>query len=194
MTKELREKLAALRAVAPELNATTQEVGSIVQAVEAMLSNDLSIGISVELRPFPRDDRDHLGEDGTTLRTCTTLGYGRVGDKFRILVVTETGSLDRDGDWAETIERTETPWSSCPRDIKLRYFERLPELLGAIADEAMRLNESARSTAGTVRDLLAAMTPEGISLANSGPPGPRPLEYLEDEKQAAPVARTAKRK
>jgi hypothetical protein len=167
MTKELREKVAALRAVAPMLNATTEEVGTIVKAVEAMLTVELNLSINVESQAFDQADRNDA--EGQPIRTSSCLGYGRVDGKYRIYVSTETGELDHDGGWLRTVDRSETPWSSCPRDIKLRSFVSLPDLLGRIADEAERLATSAAKAAGTVRDLLVAMGRDEVEQADEVP-------------------------
>jgi hypothetical protein len=167
MTKELREKVAALRAVAPKLNAATEEVGAIVKAVEAMLTVELNLSINAEAQPFDQADRNDA--EGRPIRTASCLAYGRVDGKYRIYVSTETGELDGDGGWLRTVDRSETPWSSCPRDIKLRSFVSLPELLGRIADEAERLATSATKAAGTVRDLLVAMGRDEVELADDVP-------------------------
>jgi hypothetical protein len=79
-------------------------------------------------------------------------------------VLEETGMLDDDADWEHSIGREETPWSSCPREMKLKSFKKLPELLGLIADRASEMTEESRKTSSTVRELMDAL--------GDGPPAP----------------------
>jgi hypothetical protein len=88
----------------------------------------------------------------------SSLAYERLDGKFRLFVLTETGTVDHEGDWTQTLNRMETPWSSCARDIKLRSVVGLPELLGLIADEAERLAISEESADVTVKELLTAIS------------------------------------
>jgi hypothetical protein len=165
MTVRLQKKLAALRDLVPQLNSTTNDVGRIGQAVETMLSSELRIGITAETDPF--DILDHVDDEGRSLRTSSMLAYGRISEKYRLLVVTQTRVTTRakvevdDAKDGDLLAKTETPWSSSPREVKFHSFEKLPALLERLADEAVRLNRSALKTVGAVRSLLSAMAPDG---------------------------------
>lgn len=153
MTVQLRQKLETLRALAPTLNATTSRAGDIIESVEAMLGSELSLGITTEGPYF--DLSDAQDDEGRDLRTTTYLSYERIGERFRLCVVSETGELI-DGGWNQTLERTPTPWSSCPRGLKLKSFVRLPELLERIADNAKALSDEASKAADTIDGLMGA--------------------------------------
>lgn len=158
MTEELRRKLAALRAAAPALNKATDEATAVVAAVEKFLA-DLSIGLTLKAQSF-------LGVpapagDDEALTVFHSLAYGRVGGTYRVHVTAETCRKDDNYvDGWDTLSTEETPWSSCPREMKLQSFAKLPELLGMIADRALKLTEETTRTTETVRDLLSAMGPE----------------------------------
>lgn len=161
MTEELRKKLAALRAAAPALNKATDEANDVVAAVEKFLA-ELSLGISEEADAFDIRPATGVGEDGDRSRweVYSHLAYGRVGGAHRIYVLQETRQDDENGREVHAVE--ETPWPSCSRQVKLQAFATLPELLGKIADRAMKLSEETIRTTETVRDLLSAMEPDDI--------------------------------
>jgi hypothetical protein len=147
MIEQLREKVAALRAVAPELNAATDEAGQAVQAVDKLLE-DLGLGVSQQSGWFDEE----FGEGDEVRRFC--LAYGRCAGRYRLHVLTVTFRKQDDevGEQAEAEERM--PWSSCPREVKLRAFAMLPELLNALAEEAARLAEQAKATTQQVQNIL----------------------------------------
>lgn len=160
MTKELRDKLAALRAIAPKLNQATDEATAIVQSVERLLGEDLKLGIASEYYFHQRMADGHENDDGDGAPVVdVSLAYGRVNGRFCLHVLEVTS---RKGDGEEegktvTIGVERTPWSSCSRELKLQSFTKLPKLLGRIADRAGELAKSASEASKTVRDLLDAM-------------------------------------
>lgn len=154
---DLRDKLIALRALAPGLNETTQQMGAIVAAVEKMLDAELSLGIPAETAEF---DCKRLvdDEEGRPVGAVQFLAYGRVNGKFCIHVVEAVESvLGMDNGVWRRLSTERTPWASCPRDLKLRSFVRLPELLETIADRAKGLADEADRAIETVKGFLAAM-------------------------------------
>lgn len=159
MTEELRKKLSALRAVAPRLNHETDEAAKVVEAVEKFLEG-LSLGVSAE--NLFDSNAEAIGDDDTSQTDREFyLAYGRVGGKFRLHVAEKLSRTDDrtagdDAQWAN-VDVSRTPWTSCPREMKLKSFASLPFLLGRIADEANRLTEGAAETSATVRDLLEAL-------------------------------------
>src|SRR5262245_52693989 len=125
MTKELREKLAALRAIAPALNKATDEATAIVEKVEHLLGQELNIGIRATSNAFECEDSIEIDDDDDRtewdIRKASMLAYGRVAGTYRIHVVTDVSRKDRSfyrGDY-ETISSEQTPWNSCPRETKL---------------------------------------------------------------------------
>src|SRR4051794_35622821 len=97
MTRELRDRVAALRAIAPELNAATDEVNAVVEAVERLLCDELKIGVSAEVR-FAHEDLDVDDEDGVEWPRYkrSYLAFGRLHGSYQIHVqeVTEKDGVD----------------------------------------------------------------------------------------------------
>lgn len=167
MATELKKKLESLRAATAKLNASTDEAGRIIQQVERFLGEEMGIGISADTayfldEPYEGDDQDEAGwidEVGNPARpdVCHALGYGRIGGKYRIHVITtleghKTNS--HNGLTRHTTVLDRTPWASCPRDLKLTAFPVLPKLLERLADRAKELASQADSAAKTVEDLM----------------------------------------
>jgi hypothetical protein len=159
MTGGLRDKLASLRDLAPRLNATVDQASEVVRHVDEYLEG-LGLGVSAMAPPF--DDRPTPPpsgpEEGVEPRVSSHLAYGRLNGSFRIHVVERTGRKDSRGDREAEADRP-VAWSSCPREAKLRAFATLPDLLDEIATSAQRLVAVADSTAVTVGEILASLSP-----------------------------------
>jgi hypothetical protein len=125
----LRPRLERLETLAKSLNAVSDEIGKVVQGVEAHLNETLHLGVraSAELE---------RGEDPTaTISWHRRLVYDRYGPKFRIYVIYES-YIDGNSDAYE-----ETLWANCPRDMKLLAFIKLPELLDDLAAQVEKVLE-----------------------------------------------------
>ena len=156
MTKELREKMERLRAVAPKLNAATDEAAKVVDEVERFLG-ELSLGVAASA-PNPFRSESWKDEDGARQYAADfRLAYGRCAGKLRIYVERDAYEVDDTGEWHRDIEKEAFVWSSRNRDEKLDAFAQLPALLDAIADRAESLTSKAAETAATVRGLLDGM-------------------------------------
>lgn len=180
MTEELKMKLAKLRTLAPELNKATDEATAVVQAVERMLGPELSLGISADVcfDTWPAEGYEREGDDEHRLDEVPTvfavLVYGRVDGRFCLHVLEETrreGTNDRGHPTYFTLAVERTPWSSCPRDVKLKSFAALPDLLGEICDEVENLTAESVKTSKAARDLIEAMgaSPGAETLAPAAP-------------------------
>lgn len=176
MTDEMRRKVARLRAIAPQLNAVADEAAKVVQAVEKLLAKELSLGITAESGAFEsREERDTDLDRDTLVELC--LAYGRIGTAdYGIHVLVTTQTRDEWGHFTQPFGREQTRWSGCSQEIKLKSFERLPELLDRIASTAEARIGQATKTAKTVRGLLDAMgnspSPQddgGVCFANGAP-------------------------
>src|SRR4051794_13386663 len=132
MGQELRDDLDALRGIAAQLHAATAEASDVVAAVDHFLGDELCIGVSAASRAF--DSQRAVGDDDRELVVSAHLAFGRVQGKDRIYVL--RASLDKN-DWNDSytklIAEDRTPWSACPREVKLQSFALLPELLGNLA-------------------------------------------------------------
>jgi len=143
----LRPRLDRLHALAKNLNAVSDEISKVVLGVEAHLSETLRIGVTASVL-IEKDE-----DPSETICHYRRLNYGRYGSKFR-LFVTVTTSCDGSRDSYE-----ETLWANCPRDMKLLSFQKLPDLLDALAVEMERLLEQV----DVGYEAIQAMIPEAIS-------------------------------
>jgi hypothetical protein len=157
MGQELKEQIAMLRAIAPELNKATDEANAVVRMVEDLLTTELSLGISGEHGHF--DVVRETDEDGRKTKTSSQLAFGRVGNSFQIHILRTVCGPDESGDLCEPLATDRIPWSQCSRQTKLQAFSWMPELLSQIAERAQHLVTRAAETSKTVKDVLQAMAP-----------------------------------
>jgi hypothetical protein len=157
MTDELKKRMQRLRALAPRLNSATDQATNLVGLVEKFLVEELHIGISAEVSyeelPAGTDDDDH------ELRIRHSLAFGRSGGSFRIHVVRETVAVDDVASARATLEQERILWPSCTRETKLKAFEKLPELLDRIIEEAERLAETSETTRIKVEEMIGEEEP-----------------------------------
>jgi hypothetical protein len=156
MTEELRAQMEALRAIAPRLNGATNQAAAAIKAADDFLA-ELSLGVPAVSGPY--EERSAVDPDDASTgkdMVFSYLAYGRLGvtGRYGIHVVrrTERPVVDSWGNiesW-ETIGEDAQPWSTCPRDEKLKAFAKLPNLLGNIADAAKVLTEKAEETSALV--------------------------------------------
>lgn len=157
MTDELRRRMARLRELAPRLNAATDQASRLVAAVEKFLVEEIRLGVSAEVAyeevPAGADD------DGRVIGIRHSLAFGRGGGSFRIHVLRETVA-EGDGTSARTVLGQERIlWPSCAREMKLRAFEKLPELLDRIIAEAERLAGTSEATRARVEEMIGDEAP-----------------------------------
>jgi hypothetical protein len=153
MSNELKKRIAALRGISPRLNSVTDQVSEIVRTVEKTLVEELNIGIeaSVKFHTEPSAEKDVFREHSLAFSRVASAGY-------RINVTTRT---IRDSNEqvsitssAEPVHEEQILWPSCSREIKLRAFDKLPELLDAIIKNAEGLRETAERTAAKIREMV----------------------------------------
>jgi hypothetical protein len=155
MTEEMREKLEALRASAKRLNTAANQATRLVEQVERFLTETVSIGISAQAGPIHTEIE--TTDDGESADRNYYLAYGRLpGDRFRIQVIAQLQRTDRAGDW-EVLEEERILWSSCPRQLKLLAFQRLPDLLDTLCQNATKLADDADEAERKIGDLMAAL-------------------------------------
>ncbi len=141
MADNLRPRLDRLQELSKTVNSRTDDVGRVVQAVEKYLTEVLHVGVPGWVTI---DDED----DGNGWERRTSLGYGRFGEKFRIFVETGTfisGGLD---------DHSKTLWANCPRDIKLKAYAALPELLDELVKQLEGTLEQIHANTETIESLL----------------------------------------
>ena len=166
MTDVLKTRLSTLRAVAPRLNAVSDEVSEIVAKVEKTLAEELSIGISDESDSFaswPACADDDAPEHGDSF-IFQSLAFGRIGGTYRIHVLQQTFDKDDRGGYSEMTAQKRIPWGSCPRETKLRAFIKLPKLLDAIISKAEKLVKAADEAAIQVKGMTEGLVEQEDSL------------------------------
>jgi len=153
MTNELLRRLAALRGINPRLNSVTDQVTEIVATVEKTLVEELKIGIDANqwfLTEFG-------GESGTSREYY--LAFNRVGSagfRIHVAIVTVRDRADETGKAGaqEKLNEERILWSSCSREMKLKAFEKLPELLDSVISGAESLMQTADETASKIKQMV----------------------------------------
>ncbi len=178
MTDELKRRMARLRELAPRLNAATDQASRLVAQVEKFLVDELHIGVSAQV--CYEDVPAGIDEDDRALSTRQSLAFGRAGGNFRIHVVLETAALADGSSPRAPLSQERILWPSCCREIKLKAFEKLPELLDKIIEEAERLARTADDTTAKVNDMIGeevpvAGAPRGPRAGDRGAPWDRQL-------------------
>jgi hypothetical protein len=190
MTDELKRRMAKLREIAPRLNAATDQASKLVAMVEKFLVEELRIGVSAEVSyeelPAGTDDDNH------ELRILHSLAFGRSGGSFRVHVVRETVVVDDGAPTRTILAQERILWPSCSRETKLKAFEKLPELLDKIIEEAERLARTSETTRAKVVEMIGGDEPvemaKGVAwVSDSGEKWSRQLvdaahTYLERER------------
>jgi hypothetical protein len=153
MTNELLRRISALRGINPRLNSVTDQVTEIVTTVEKTLVEELKIGIDASqwfLTEFG-------GDQGTSREHY--LSFNRVGSAgFRIHVaivtVRERPEETAKAGAPEKLSEERILWTSCNREMKLKAFEKLPDLLNSIISGAESLLQTADSTATKIKQMV----------------------------------------
>jgi hypothetical protein len=153
MTNELLRRISALRGINPRLNSVTDQVTEIVTTVEKTLVEELKIGIDASqwfLTEFG-------GEQGTALEHY--LSFNRVGSagfRIHVAIVTVRDTSEETGKAGsqEKLKEERILWTSCNREMKLKAFEKLPDLLDSIISGAESLLQTADSTATKIKQMV----------------------------------------
>jgi hypothetical protein len=157
MTDELKRRMARLREIAPRLNAATDQASKLVAQVEKFLVEELRIGVSAEVSyeelPAGTDD------DNRVLSIRHSLAFGRGSGSFRIHVLRETIAVDDGASTRTTLAQERVLWPSCPRETKLKAFEKLPQLLDKIIEEAEQLAQASETTRTKVKEMIGEDEP-----------------------------------
>jgi hypothetical protein len=175
MTSELLKRITALRGINPRLNSVTDQATEIVKSVEKTLVDELKIGVDAsewflsEPGGEPGVTRDHY------------LAFDRVGSaghRIHVWIVTARNTSDENGEAVRTTRLGEERilWPSCSRELKLKAFEKLPELLDKIIKSAESLLQTADETVSKIKEMigdpeLIAVTPPPAAVT---PPPEKP--------------------
>ena len=179
MTDELKRRMARLREIAPRLNAATDQASKLVTQVEKFLVDELHIGVSAQVcyedAPAGIDDDDHA------LSIQHSLAFGRVGGILSRSRGHGNGGLDDGSSPRTVLSQERVLWPSCGRETKLKAFEKLPELLDKIIEEAERLARTADDTTSKVNAMIGEeepveMAPRGSRAGDRRGPWDRQLD------------------
>jgi hypothetical protein len=168
MATELKERLELLRAIAPRLNAATDEAAKAYQAVERFLE-ELGVGIDACSTHSKIVGRGQT-EDGESTVTTEMLVYTQVGRKFQVCVRTDVDVRDQEGRWGASISSEQTPWSSCGRESRLKWVEALPDLLSKVVKRAEELIAVSEQGCAAVKDLLGSLGEGSGNTQDEAPP------------------------
>lgn len=153
MTDELQRKMDALRAAASKLNAATNQAAKTVSALDQFLGEELSLGVSARSSCFHQESAPRIDDDedldAGERSIFSYLAYGRVAGTFRLHVLDSIQRRTEAGAWEE-LQVQETYWSSCSREVKLRSFACLPELLETLTKITESMASGAMETAKAV--------------------------------------------
>jgi hypothetical protein len=157
MTDELKRRMARLREIAPRLNAASDQASRLVAQVEKFLVDELHIGVSAEVcyEEFPAGTDD----DNRVLQIRHSLAFGRDGGSFRIHLLKETIDVDDGTSARTTLAQERILWRSCTRETRLKAFEKLPDLLDKIIEEAERLAQASEGARVKVDAMLGEEEP-----------------------------------
>jgi hypothetical protein len=151
VTEPLQEQIARLRVLAPRLNDVTDRAAKLVQLVEKLLVEELSIGISC--RALVKTVQSEQDDYSAT----HYLQFDRYDGKFRLVVTINTYNNGHED------EKT-TLWAALPRDMKLASFQRIPDLLADLSDKVEKAIQETEGAGRTIQELVKAI---GEPLAKS---------------------------
>jgi hypothetical protein len=141
---DLREEIARLRSLTPELNAATDRATKLVVAVERFLNDECQFGISASV-----DFNFCEPDDGSPFRYGDRMEYARWEGKFRIIASNFRAPANGDEEIDERV-----PWVMATRDRKLSTINGIPKLLDAIHRRVRMTIRDAHQNAGMVEAYL----------------------------------------
>jgi hypothetical protein len=147
MNEALKSAAQKLRDRADELNTLTDEAARLVAEIEDFLGRTCSAGVTAYVPVRAVGITDGEGKY-TGIDWFQSLGYERVGKRFRICVVTGD---DFDPESCQT-----TAWAECDRATKLDTLAKLPDLIHAVAESLQRRVDDARNAIGSAKDVVRA--------------------------------------
>lgn len=173
MTNKLAKSFDSVRAVARNLNATADEANKIIKATEKVLVEETRVGVSAKSSCVHQYRRRDIDVDGNPVEAEVQehLAFGRLNGDYCIYIEEATFHKDEQGLSTEAFDTEGTAWSACVREMRLRAFEKLPELLENIIAEANRQAESGNRTAAKIKELIGdddKVDPAASSEATTG--------------------------
>lgn len=182
----VQESLNSIRTAASRLNQLTDAAQDVVARVEAFLNDECSLRIPAEVLVLTGAPGVDAGEGGALTQECVMLAYCRIAGEYRLAVRIDEIRVDEEGAYERTIRQESMPWAAAPRDLKLKSFEKLPELLTEIAKEIARAVARTEATADAAKQVLAA--PRVESPGHRAAPAQRPADDAGADAAPAPAA------
>lgn len=150
MTERLRDQIAHLKAITPQLHAVTDDAERLVQLIEKFLGEECKLGLTAHVS-FDQ----HEWPDGT--ESCSRLAYGRIDAQYRLMIY--TADIDQSG---EENHSNRTAWVNCTREVKLDTIQHIRGLLDAIAQRISSTIKRTQESTVMLRELL-----QGLGIAET---------------------------
>jgi hypothetical protein len=177
MSNELKKRIAALRGISPRLNSVTDQVSEIVKSVEKTLVEELNVGIEASVKFLSEPvgqtgvSREHflafnrVGSAGYRLHVAIRTigdstpepgvsGTSTILNEEQVVQILKGAAVDTVSGTSATLNEEQVLWPSCSREMKLRAFDKLPELLDQIIKNAEGLLKTAELTAARIKEMV----------------------------------------
>ena len=162
LTHRVSASYQNLSAAATELNTLSDELGNLVQALDAALKK-LNLGIASWIRLEGR-------EDGSGNYSKRDLGYAKVGNRWGIALRVFNGNHHAPDE--STVE--EWLFNDAPRALRIEAVERLPDLFEHLGKEAETAAKQIKGKTERARQLATAL---GEAAPSAKAPEPAPFPY-----------------
>ena len=146
-TAKIQTNFRALSAVASSLNAASDELTQVIGVLDEALKK-LNVGLTVWVIFDDRSDSRDVEYD------CDQIGYCKVSGKWGIALRHIWGHEGFDD------HKEDGPWlfNDAPRELRLRGIDKIPEVIEALANEAIGTTKRIQEKTKDVRELAGAIT------------------------------------
>lgn len=138
-------QLDRLRTLSKQLNGSVDQITRVVNGVETFLSRDCGVGVSTDVLI------DEFGPPHNRIER--RLVYGRLGGRQFRIWVTVTASGGSDTGYDDAVRGT-FGFNGCPRELRLAAYEKLPELLDALAERLEEQMEDLKATSESIAEIV----------------------------------------
>ncbi len=150
MNDKIESILKKLSSVSQSLNQASDELTSRIAEVEAALREyKLGVEVWVDIEHWTEDIRSGDGHYLPLERT-RRLGYGKKDGKWGLLTYLDAQESD---DYAEFSFLREAP-----RDVRLAAIDKLPDLLEALVEKAVKTSQEITKKTERARQISARLT------------------------------------
>ena len=146
VVERLREQFPRVRELSAQLNEHSDEATRVVALTETFLSETSGVGVEADITL----ESNAVSEPPTWERL---LRYGRFHDgKFRVFIA-DRDYEERDP-YNDGPSETWTAWSNCAREVRLKAYDRLPELVERVIHALTLQTERLKESTASVESLL----------------------------------------